>query len=60
MITIIVGGPQGVGKTTRIAKMFREALTHAGFVNFRIFTTNEAVVVPEGAREEKEIYDPYD
>lgn len=39
MITILISGPQGCGKT-KIARMFAGALHHAGFITFRIYTTN--------------------
>ena len=53
MITILISGPQGVGKTA-IAMAFTKAMRHFGFVSFRIYTTNSQVEVPEDATREDE------
>lgn len=44
MITIIISGPQGCGKT-KIKEMIAESMSKAGFVSFKVLTTNQGVKV---------------
>lgn len=48
MITIIMSGPQGIGKTALAQKLY-DLLKSAGQSNVRIYTTNETVPIPPGA-----------
>src|SRR5688500_437949 len=52
MITIIISGPSGVGKT-RIARGVIEKLRRWGFVSFEVYTTNLPVTIPVGATREE-------
>jgi len=46
MITVIISGPQGIGKS-RVAVGIINLLKAYGFVSFKVFTTNKDISTEE-------------
>jgi uridine kinase len=53
MITILISGPQGSGKT-QIAKHILQQLRRWNFVNFEVYTTNVPLEIPANSTKEQE------